>query len=428
MVKTLRVSALAAALAGLSLGGVVFASDNPASENSQGANPLGANVYKPSDLPAALLEQASDISRQGRAGARALTERGELEWVQGLSRNTVVQAAQARREALDLPARDTAPAERPHPLDEGFRTLVFVSWSLGEAAIEDILRRYDGQPGVGVVFRGIPDGLRMVDAMTRMHRLTQATESQVPVLLDPLAFRRHGIQLVPAVVIERSDESLAAKVVGIDSVTYVEEAMREGRAGDLGTLGTPRDILEPDLMEVAKARIEGLDFAVMKQRALDRFWHAHTGHALPTATVNATRRVDPSVVIPQDILDAQGKVVAQAGRINPLHLRPFDQKLVVIDPTQPWQVALAQRERADHGRGLTVTVMATQIPPDAGWPLFERTQQAIDAPLYLLPGDLARRFQIQKTPSVVTAEGEVFVVREFARESVQAKEVRDVQE
>lgn len=417
MVKTLRVSALAAALAGLSLGGVVFASDNPAP-----ANPLGANVYKPSDLPAQLLEQARDLSRQGRAGAQALTERGELEWVQGLSRNTVVQAAQARREALDLPAREEAPAERPHPLGEGFRTLVFVSWSLGEAAIEDILRRYDGQPGVGVVFRGIPDGLRMVDAMTRMHRLTQATESKVPVLLDPLAFRRHGIQLVPAVVIERPDESLAAKVVGIDSVTYVEEALQQGRSGDLGTLGSPRDILEPDLMDVAKARIKGLDFAAMKQRALDRFWHVHTGHALPTATENATRRVDPSVVIPQDILDAQGKVVAQAGRINPLHLRPFDQKLVVIDPTQPWQVALAQRERADHGRGLTVTVMATQIPPDAGWPLFERTQEAIDAPLYLLPGDLARRFQIQKTPSVVTAEGEVFVVREFARESVQAKE------
>jgi conjugal transfer pilus assembly protein TraW len=415
MVKTLRVSALTVALAGVYFQGISFASENPQGANALGSNPLGANIYKAGDLPATLLEQARDLSRQGQAGAEALTERGELEWVQALSRNTVVQAAQARREALDLPVHEAAPAERPHPLGKGFRTLIFVSWSLGEAAIKGILTRYDGQPGVGVVFRGIPDGVRMVEAVTRMHRLTQATESQVPVLLDPLAFRRHGIQLVPAVVIERPDESLAAKVVGIDAVKYVEEALREGRSGDLGTLGSPRDILEPDLMEVAKARIEGLDFAVMKQRALDRFWHVHTGHALPTATENAVRRVDPSVVIPQDILDAQGKVVTRAGRINPLHLRPFDQKLVVIDPTQPWQVDLAQRERAEHGRGLTVTVMATQIPPDAGWALFERTQQAIDAPLYLLPGDLARRFQIQKAPSVVTAEGEVFVVREFAR-------------
>lgn len=405
MVKTLVVSTLAAALAGVSFQGISFASDNP----------LGANAYQPSDLPASLLEQARDISRQGRAGAQALTDRGELEWVQALSRNTVVQEAQARREALDLPAREAAPAERPHPLGEGFRTLIFVSWSLGEAAIKDILSLYDGQPGVGVVFRGIPDGLRMVEAVTRMQRLTQATKSQVPVLLDPLAFRRHGIQLVPAVVIERPDEALVAKVVGIDSVKYVEEAMQQGRSGDLGTLGTPRDILEPDLMEVAKARIEALDFSAMKQRALDRFWHVHTGHALPTATENATRRVDPTVLVPQDILDAEGKVVARAGKINPLQLMPFNQKLVVIDPTQPWQVDLAKREQADHGRGLTVTVMATQIPPEAGWSLFERTQQAIDAPLYLLPGDMARRFQIQKAPSVVTAEGEVFVVREFAR-------------
>lgn len=94
---------------------------------------------------------------------------------------------------------------------------------------------------------------------------------------------------------------------------------------------------------------------------------------------------------------------------------PFDQKLVVIDPTQPWQVALAKREYADHGTNLTVTVMATQIPTASGWDLFNSVQDSLDAPLYLLPPDMAERFQILRVPSVVTADTRNFIVREVAQ-------------
>lgn len=66
--------------------------------------------------------------------------------------------------------------------------------------------------------------------------------------------------------------------------------------------------------------------------------------------------------------------------------------------------------------------MATQIPPSSGWDLFQSVEEAIDGPLYLLPGDMAQRFQILRAPSVVTAEKLMFVVREYARDEVEGNQ------
>ena len=172
-------------------------------------------------------------------------------------------------------------------------------------------------------------------------------------------------------------------------------------------------------MAVAQQRKEELDYDAMKKRAISRFWDVHTGHFLPATTEPARRRVDASVLIPQDILDSEGKVVTPAGRINPLAMRRFDQKLVVIDPTKPWQVELAKREKASAPLGVTVSIMATQIPSTSGWELFNATQDSMDAPLFLLQPDLAARFGIERVPSVVTADDSNFIVTELTEASVQ---------
>lgn len=364
-------------------------------------NLLGPNTYTSDKLPPELLKQAEAISRQGKQSAQTLVNQGQTDWVKPLAHEAVM-----RELKVESSQQDSAP-------EQDYKTLIFVSWSLGASAIKDILKLYDGRQGLAVIFRGIPEKTRMADAVAQMHKLTQETQSNISVLIDPLAFQRHQVQLVPTVVIERPDQSLLAKITGISSIQYLEDALKDGQQGDLGVMGSPKTIKEPDLLTVAKARIETINWEEQQNRAKSRFWHVHKGYPLPTATQNAVHNVDPSVLIPQDIRDTQGRIVAKAGLINPLHLLPFHQKLVVIDPTQSWQVALAKQEYAQRGP-LTVTVMATHIPPEAGWLLFENTQDRINGPLYLLPADLARRFQIEKVPSVVTAEGDTFVVKEFA--------------
>lgn len=379
-------------------------------------NPLGINKTDPSAIDPAILEQVQALSDQAKSAASRVSP-SDVKWIEELA----AKNPHTEPELSDPELSDGEESDKKHPLGEGLRTLIFVSWSMGATAIKDIMESYDERPGTGIVFRGIPDGMKMIDAVTKMHMLTQDTQSQVSVLLDPLAFRRHGIDTVPAIVLEGADDKLLAKASGTSSTRIVDSAVEAGKpAGtDLGAHGPTSEILEPDLMEVAKARIEALDTEAMKKRAIDRFWHNETGSPLPPVSVPAIRYVDASVIIPEDILDNHGNIVQKAGRINPLEMMPFNQKLVVIDPTQDWQVELAKREYASHGASLTVTVMATQIPVTSGWDLFEATQDSIDAPLYLLKPDMAQRFQILRAPSVVTAEGLEFKVQEFTKAEIE---------
>lgn len=97
---------------------------------------------------------------------------------------------------------------------------------MGATALKDILLSFDGQPGVGIVFRGIPDGMSMGDAVTKMHLLTQETQSTVSVLLDPLAFQRHSVSAVPTVALEAPNDALIAKATGSSSVSYIKGRLR----------------------------------------------------------------------------------------------------------------------------------------------------------------------------------------------------------
>lgn len=378
------------------------------------ASPLGIEKIDVQNLDPDLLKQVQQLSEKAREGAAKNIRSEDARWLEDLAAKTVSQQQEAAPEAKD-------DQEKKHPLGDDTRTLIFVSWSMGASAIKDIMVSYEGRPGTGIVFRGIPDGMKMIDAVTKMHMLTQETQSTVSVLLDPLAFRRHGVDSVPTIVLEDADDKGLVKAIGTSSVRLVEQAIAEGMkpGTDLGVHGPTSEIIEPDLMDVAQARIEALDGEAMKKRAIDRFWHTQRGNPLPAVTVPAVRMVDPSVIIPEDIIDPAGNIVQKAGRINPLEMMPFNQKLVVIDPTQPWQVELAKREYQDHGQSLIVTVMATEIPASRGWELFEATQEAVDAPLYLLNASMADRFQILRAPSVVTAEGMQFKVREYSQSEIE---------
>lgn len=378
---------------------------------------LGIRKYDINEFDPALVDQVRDISRNAKAAREEVIGRDDMSWVSEMAEKAIVQGSddEAQQNDTVLASADGLDRKKKHPLGDGNRTLIFVSWSMGATALKDILLSFDGQPGVGIVFRGIPDGMSMGDAVTKMHLLTQETQSTVSVLLDPLAFQRHNVSAVPTIALETPNDVLIAKAAGSSSVSYIEGAVEDGKRGDLGTIGSTEEIIEPDFMEVAKQRIAELDTKAMKKRAIARFWDNHQGQPLPPVTESATRLVDATVIVPNDILDSQGGVVQKAGRINPHDMMPFDQKLVVIDPTQPWQVALAKREYADHGANLTVTVMATQIPIASGWDLFNSVQDSLDAPLYLLPPDMAERFQILRAPSVVTADTKNFIIHEVAQ-------------
>ena len=387
------------------------------------ANPLGADAFNRENIPQELIDMAAEMSRSGTTSANELIESGEMDWLQSISataelRNPLTDDAD-QPEAAEGDVAGSPEQPRPHPLGDGYKTFIFVSWSMGDLAIKGILDRYRGQRTTAIVFRGVPEDKTFAQGVMAVHALTMETESDLSVLIDPIAFKTHAITAVPSVAVESPEGETVIKASGTDSLARLQAALDDDISGDLGALGPTTEIIEPDLIEVAQERIENLDYDAMKSRAINRFWSQNTGTPLPTVTEDATRYVDPTVIVYEDILDAEGNVVTPRGEINPLDMMPFDQKLVIIDPSQDWQVALAADELRSSRQSITVTVMATQIAPDRGWELFESTEEAIEAPLYLLPQAMAQRFQIDKVPSVVTADTSRFIVTEYSKQSVE---------
>lgn len=365
---------------------------------------------------------ANDLINSANQQARDVIASGELDWIDQLSAKHTPSSDPLNGESGDAASIPDLPDQAdqpPHPLGDGFKTFIFVSWSMGEGAIRDILQRYDGRDSTAIVFRGVPDGQPFAQAVMDIQALSLDTQSSLSVLMDPVAFKTHGIASAPSVAIETPEGKTLIKATGISSPDRLQEYLDDDRAGDLGRLGPSLEIVERDLIEIAEERVAELDFDQMKQQAIDNFWNQQTGHPLPTAIEDRLRHIDPSIVIHEPILDQEGNVVTPAGRINPLDIMPFDQTLVIIDPASSWQVAMAADVVRNTASERQVTVIATQIDPTEGWDMFSRTEQAIDAALYLLPPALAKRFNIEKTPSIVTADDRSFIVQELSKSSAE---------
>ncbi|HGM7876872.1 TPA: TrbC family F-type conjugative pilus assembly protein [Pseudomonas aeruginosa] len=348
-------------------------------------------------------KELSELQQSTQQQVDFVLNSGDMSWAKDLE-----------KQAQDVVAKSAAGAKKepPHPLGEGMRKLVFVSWSMGDHEIKELLLEYNGDANVGLLFRGIPDEMKMVDALAKMQRLSQQTKSSVSVLLDPVAFQKHGITVVPSVVIENGDE-LLAKAKGTSSIARIEDALKEGKKGDLGYLGPTLEIAERDLIEQMKEKFASLDPEEMKRKALARFWKGQTMFDLPHAEETRTRRLDPSVTVQQDMVTPDGKVIYRAGDvINPLSIRPFTQRLLIIDPAVLEQVSLAREQMAAFGKSQTVTLILSSVDVEGGWDDLQRIQGAVSAPAYMLKADVKERFAIERTPSIVTADGQSFFIEE----------------
>lgn len=115
------------------------------------------------------------------------------------------------------------------------QTLVFVSFSMGDTALKQYALEAK-KVGASLVFRGLIGNSIKTTAL-RLQNLVQ--ETQASFLVDPTAFRRFGIEKVPAVVVvsplresrATSTEPRFDVVYGLTTLGYALEKMaHEGEA------------------------------------------------------------------------------------------------------------------------------------------------------------------------------------------------------
>lgn len=363
------------------------------------AGQLGIDNHSVFDQDVEALDQ---IKADSQKAVLNQLQTGAFDWVKEAEQGAFAEAQKSEKPVGHTKIEDA----------KGTSFVVYVSWSLGEAFIKSLIEEYASSENVVLKFRGIPDGATMIQGLTKIQSISMATKSGATVELDPVSFQENGIEMVPAVVrfVNGKRENIALGTASIEVFKGKE------KTPSLGVVGSQLAILEKDMIEMMKERAAKIDWSKKKEQAIGRFWAGQNFIPLEEAQEHRIRRLDPTVEVPQDMKTADGKMIQAAGTlINPLSIRPFNQRLVIIDPTKPWQLTLA-REQIDHfGQNQLVTIIMTQLDRDTAWDDLKAIEESLGQAAYILPPDVKERFDIQLVPAVVTADKSAFFIEEFAK-------------
>lgn len=324
------------------------------------------------------------------------------------------QAASLLEELKKPMAENIGLPDKPKP---GGRVIFFVSFSMGSDGLEDVLETASTTPDSIVVFRGIRDEKNFAKSITEMQSLA-AKQTPIPnVIIDPTLFRDYNVKQVPTIILLDDDKTKdIARVSGLSNPSWLLSKVDSGHKGDFGVMGDVVEIYERDLIEVMKEKAASIDWEKKKEAAIKRFWERQQFNELPRAARSRIRTIDPSILITDDIRDADGKtIVAKGTKINPLEKLPFTQALVVFDPLDEKQTrAVDDRLKQLREKYSRITLIVTRFDRTDGWKSYKNITDHFDMPVFNLTNDVRSRFDIQYVPSIVSSESLAFRVEEIA--------------
>lgn len=320
----------------------------------------------------------------------------------------VLEASQAiQAEAL------STGSENVHPTNPSNKplTLLFVSFSLGDTALKELFEEAAGRDDVLLVFRGPKPGQKLPALMADLKRLLKGIEPLPNIVIDPTRFQRWSVASVPDIVVEQEGKA-RLHVLGVSSLSWLDEQIKAGKQGDLGALGDVSEIAEIDLLEEIKRRMNSIDWKQKQQQAIARFWEQQKFEDLPTAQEDRDWSVDLTIIAPRDLTARNGQLIIRAGQtVNPLDKMPFGLCLMVLDAMVPAQVELIQHQSCQDKKA-HVMYLTTSLPRQDGWEKLKHLENTMQAPVYLLTPDVRSRFQLQHVPAIVEQAGNRLIVHE----------------
>ena len=251
---------------------------------------------------------------------------------------------------------------------------LFISASLGESVIDSLIQEVADHQAVTLVIRGMsPQDQNLSDTISRWYQRLAQAKSSATIEINPTIFQEDNIDQIPALSLQVNGETRLT-AAGVTSIDWLLRQYHEGKRGHFGTHGTTYSIIEPDLMEVLLSRLKRQNwhqFQTMAQQRLKNKTFSY-GARLPTSRSTVTKTIQlrglwNTPIVALDINDEQ-------------------QQKVVIPWLQQYPDAL---------------IMV------ASWSLKQlRTLPLIwhEHPIYLLPPELIRHFQLSALPVLITPE------------------------
>lgn len=292
---------------------------------------------------------------------------------------------------------------------------ILISDAMGEGEIKRLFHSLSHREDVVFVLRGLlPTEKTITDVGRRIVNLLKETEVKVNIQLDPRPFQKVSAEYAPQILAYQG-ENLLVSATGLTNPNYLFEQIEQGKEGDLGSFGTTVKISERDITDILRDRVEKVDEKELIAGAKARYWDNVSFLELPKAQVTQTRTFEPILTSQEDIVTPDGTVITYRGQqVNVLEKAPmpFTMRLVVFDATDKDQIEFVKSLPDSRLRTKLIT---TKYDRKLKWDAVKTVERELNAPVFQLNADITHAFNVQVTPSVVTANNKdnYYVIDEY---------------
>lgn len=331
-------------------------------------------------------------------------------------RTEPTQEALAAAKAVASLSEAAGTGERP-TIETPGRVLIFASLSIPAPTLRALLDEASA-PNVVLILRGVPAGANLQQTIMRLRALRPSDAAVPNVMLDPTAFLRFNVTTAPTFALIRGGREPPVIAEGAITVSWLRRVAANVAQGaeHLGRRAESYEIAEPDFVLEMQARLAKIDWAAQREAAMRGYWAKHHEFVrLPDTRKSREYLVDPSVELTQDLEDAQGNRLMQAGqRFNPLDWVVLSKTLIVFRGTDPRQVHIAaQAARRAQSQGHGVILLTTEIDAPRGWDHLSELERTLSGTVYLLPNTLAQQFHLESVPATIASQGKRLLVTEI---------------
>ncbi len=281
----------------------------------------------------------------------------------------------------------------------------FFSFSMPEEVIlgamkEAVQLNRLGRERVRLVLRGFARN-SLKETVRSFLKYIEKIGEDIPVEVDPELFDRFAVKAVPQVWAVKGEKTGGIKgdLVSISyALSRFEDDLRE-----YGSFGRLYPIREENALEVFARKQKEIE-----QRLLEKIPEIRGRMLVLTkydgnfehAKEDRVYYIDPSIVLAEDILDHEGRVIAARGTVYNPSDRVRLGRYVVIDGNCPKQVEFALR-----GNFRKILLISGNL---------EKLVKTYRVPFYFVNDQIMERFKIRRVPLIIEGDGEYVKLTEKA--------------
>jgi conjugal transfer pilus assembly protein TraW len=203
------------------------------------------------------------------------------------------------------------------------------------------------------------------------------------------------------------------KILHVITLVMLTSSSIVTHAANLGVIGHTYPIQEEDFLDFIKKHLTEMQTngqLQQMQTLMNENVKKHIDRPLNLANVTRASQsrswqFDPSVIVPNNLYDADGHLFAHAGsRVNPLTMITLHSSLVFFNGDDEAQVKWVLSLLKKHSNSLKLVLVNGSVSDQEKW---------FQLPIYFdQEGRLCHRFHIQHVPAIVKQEGDHLKISE----------------